>query len=157
MHVARNSISTCDFSSTFSSSKHSVSPKDPEWYSVKILDTVLAKVFSTLNPTWVVFCCVMMTGRSGYIVSPWFSIRIGRDGGHGVGASVGAIVGNGFSVAALLFVGLELGYMLAEGASVGAEVGSFVGSLVGDAVGTSVGDELGYMLSVGASEGAELG
>jgi len=101
-----------------------------------------------------------MTGRSGYIVSPWFSIRIGRDGGHGVGASVesvGAIVSNGFSVAALLFVGLELGYMLAVGAFVGAEVGSFVGSLVGDAVGTSVGDELGCMLSVGASEGAELG
>jgi len=126
IHVARNSISTCEFCSTFSSSKHSVSPKDPEWYSVKILDTVLANVFSTLNPTWVVFCFVMMTGKSGYIVSPWLSIMIGRDGGHGVGASVesvGAIVSNGLSVAALLFVGLELGYMLSVGASEGAELG----------------------------------
>jgi len=55
IHWATNSISTPEFCSTFSSSKHSVSPKDPEWYSVKTLETVLLKVFSTAKETCVVF------------------------------------------------------------------------------------------------------
>merc|ERR1711907_616551 len=101
MHCARNSVSMVTPFSTFSSSTHSVSPNDPACHCVKTLDAVPPSVFTTSNPTCVVFWKVIFTGCSpaGYIVSPSCEIKIGSSGGQtstdggSVGETVGDVVG----------------------------------------------------------------
>jgi len=67
---------------------------------------------------------VIVTGRSGYIVSPSFAIRIGSDGGQGVGPWVCASSNIGGVEAALgSELGEVLGYMLSVGVSLGALLG----------------------------------
>jgi len=104
---------------------------------------MLPKVFSTLNATWVVFWNVIATGRSGYMVSPSFAIKIGSDGGH----VVGLIVGGAVAAAILgLFVGVELGYLLSLGAALGSVVGAFVGLEDGPSLGVTDGEGVGATL-----------
>merc|ERR1719182_333446 len=181
MHCAVNSISTLDSLSTFSSSRHSVSPKSPEWYWVKTLEIAEPKVFSTLNSTWVVFWKVMVTGGAGYIVSPSMSIKIGSEGGHNVGESVGESVdklgpsdGTRDGPSEGMRDGPSDGARdgpsegMRDGLGVGPPVGAAVGDKLGPsdgardgpsegrAEGLSTGDELGSALAVGDSLGAEL-
>jgi len=96
---------------------------------VKTFEMLPPKVFETVNPTWVVFWKLILTGRSGYMVSPSTSTKMASDGGHGssVGESVGEPVGE----------------------AVGEADGDAVGEPVGSSVGVAVGDVDGYMLSVG--------
>jgi len=48
----------------FSSSRHSVSPKLPEWYSVTMFETFCPKTFSTTNSTCELFWKVIVIGIS---------------------------------------------------------------------------------------------
>jgi hypothetical protein len=111
---------------------------------------MLPKVFSTLNATWVVFWNVIATGRSGYMVSPSFAIKIGSDGGHLVGLVVGGPVA---AVRVGLLVGVEIGYK--DGPSLGVRLGPSLGVRLGPSLGLRLGPSLG--VTDGEGIGAALG
>merc|ERR1712238_646595 len=102
---------------------------------------MLPKVFSTLNATWVVFWNVIATGRSGYMVSPSFAIKIGSDGGHLVGLVVGGTVA---AVRVGLLVGVEIGYK--DGPSLGVRLGPSLGLRLGPSLGATDGEGVGAAL-----------